>query len=545
MYHNLESITDEAVSNGTSEVDLEENVARPHASKKSSFVRRLFNRDIRRFHKYIQSTTTHGVVHIFFGKSRIRRLMWLVIFLSAIVGCLYNVIDRTKFLANGPTATSVSLLERDSLDFPAVTLCNLNLVKKSILDSPSVLGDPEELLEVLTLYAETSEQKCRNYSDRGATTHEKLTSLSDLLWNGRHTAHETIARCRFMEQTCDANDFTPSLTPKGGVCYTFNSGKGGQIRKSNGTGTRFSLTLVVNVEQSNYTASFNQDAGIKIAIHPQTEPPQPDELGIAVPPGRNAFISMRQTNIDNLSRQKKCMDSNKKTAFNFTQSKTYSASACTIDRLMTGIAQRCNCLGAIMKSEFSLTPKFQNLRDCTISMEDICCQVAEISRASTSNCSEACNRTWYSTVTSYSAFPANNPLAIKQLNESIQGQLRDTDNISFQDNFLRVNIYFESLTIEKEITNNSYDAVGLLSDIGGQLALFLGASVISVLEFVMWIVDELKDRCCGIGERKLKHKLEARKKAAATGSGRGETNATEREQLTETEESDIVCSTQV
>ena len=97
--------------------------------RSSSFRQRLLNKDRSRFNKYIQSTTTHGVVYIFTGKSKIRRLFWLIIVLTAGIGCLFNVFNRIIFLANRPTSTTLSVVEESSVNFPAVTLCNLNLMR--------------------------------------------------------------------------------------------------------------------------------------------------------------------------------------------------------------------------------------------------------------------------------------------------------------------------------------------------------------------------------------------------------------------------------
>ncbi len=71
-------------------------------------------------------------------------------------------------------------------------------------------------------------------------------------------------------------------------------------------------------------------------------------------------------------------------------------------------------------------------------------------------------------------------------------------NLTFtqvQSDVVLVNVYFESANVETFTTTSAYTAVALLSDIGGQLGLFLGVSVISMLEFGSWLLDEFRDRC--------------------------------------------------
>ena len=471
-----------------------------------SFRQRLLKKDRSRFNKYIQSTTTHGVVYIFIGKSKIRRLFWLVIVLTAAIGCLFNVSNRIIFLANGPTSTTVSIIEADSINFPAVTLCNLNLIRKSYLESVSP-GLAEFVRNVF--YSQGNDQLCQNAIEQFETSNSVLVneSFPDLLWRGRHTAEDTIFTCRFKGQECNWTDFVPILTPSG-VCYTFNGGKQAPTMKTNGTGIRFALSLIVSIQQDEYNAALNQDAGIKISVHPQNEPPQPDELGIAIPPGKNAFISLKQRNILNKNSKRKCREGSATSSFNFLQGEfPYSVSACQSDCLRSNIAKKCGCLGSGTQGTlFTTKSQYHNLKNCTI--EDICCQSMEIYQHDACECPVACSKIQYTTGISYSEFPAN--YAARDLAESVNSQLNTTINTSvFQENFLGINIYFETLTLEEQVTDNAYDIVALLSDIGGQLGLFLGASVISVFEFVTWIFDEVKDRCCGISERKIVDKIKS------------------------------------
>ena len=486
----------------SSQKDEDEQISEGYESptKTSSFKKRLLKRDGHRFNKYIQSTTTHGVVYIFVGKSKIRRIFWLLIVLAAAAGCLYNVINRVVFLASGPTSTTISIIESDRADFPAVTLCNLNLVKKGYLDNIST--DLSFLIRE-AFYIQGTASKCRSTLEEYQVNFPSNLSLSDLIWNGRQTAEETIFGCRFMGQECKSYDFVPSLTPSG-VCYTFDS-RGMAVQ---GTGAKHALSFIVSILEGEYSVSYNHDVGIKIAVQPQNEPPQPDELGIAVSPGKNAFIGVRQTNIENKSSRRKCRDTTDTTSFNFLQGKfPYSVSACQIDCMRTNIAQNCKCLGA---GANSLTSKFHNLQNCTI--KELCCVVAELNNASQCDCPEACRKTMYTTGTSYSGYPADYAA------QDVIDEATDAFNISndtfidtniIQKNILAVNIYFETLTVEEQVTTNAYDIVALLSDIGGQLGLFLGASVISIFEFLTWVFDETKDRCCGMSERKIVNKLKS------------------------------------
>ena len=119
------------------------------------------------------------------------------------------------------------------------------------------------------------------------------------------------------------------------------------------------------------------------------------------------------------------------------------------------------------------------------------------------NCPNSCDYTTYNMVsTSYSAFPAT----------SVAEQFAAVHNRTQEEvssNYLAMNIYFVNQDTEVEETANSYKFSALLSDIGGLLGLFLGMSVISMLEFGTWLLDEIKDRCFGVNDKTLEEWYDA------------------------------------
>ena len=85
----------------------------------------------------------------------------------------------------------------------------------------------------------------------------------------------------------------------------------------------------------------------------------------------------------------------------------------------------------------------------------------------------------------------------------------NTTVANIYDNYLALNIYYQSQNTDIEETVDAYSATALLSDIGGLLGLFLGMSVISMLEFGTWLLDEIKDRCFGVNDKKLEEWYDA------------------------------------
>ncbi len=438
--------------------------------------------DDKYFRKYIENTTAHGVVRIFSGKSVIRRLFWLVIVLGASTGCLYNISNRIFYLAGGPTATTLSLERQNNLTFPAISVCNLNHYRRDVSDSIH-----PELGRTLRNAFYTEESEC-NYIvhdlvERANLSNLTLSYLTDV---SRDPIESFIEACFFSGRRCSYKDFEPISTDTG-YCYTFNIQE--PFKSSTSTGVRAGLYLALNINQSQYVSSSSFDAGVKVVVHPQNEPPRPEDTGVGVPPGTNSFIGVRQKNIiDNT--QRRCLVDTESYNFDFLPF-DYSTIACGYDCLLVSIAENCGC-----NYIPPISNRFNSLPECVLS--DLCCAQEQQRVTIDCDCQSSCSTTIYETYNSYSGFPAL----------YIQEDLAELLNISLTDissDSLSVNVYFETLNIETQTTDSSYGVVALLSDIGGQLGLFLGVSVISIMEFGTWIIDEIKSRLFGdkFSERKL------------------------------------------
>ena len=450
---------------------------------------RLLNKDISTFKKYIESTSANGVVRIFQGKSIIRRVFWLIIILTAAGVSLYNIINLIQFLSSSPISTAVSITRKNTQTFPAVTVCNLNGLRRGALDEKNLT----EIVESAT--AAMTEEGTRSCEERVSQLDSlNKTIYEELAIQARHSLEEFILDCSFAGKPCSnlTEVFKPVFTDLG-ICYTFNSELVDPPIQSRGTGQRQGLQLVVNVEQFEYT--IPTDAGVKVAIHTQSEPPLPDDQGIGVPTGRNAFISIKEQSILDKTGQG-CRSSEDLSNINFLQGEysIYTASACLVDCLHTSIADNCDCI--VARSFYSEdTADYSRLPNCTL--EKICCIENQFLTPTECNCPAACSSISYTTTVSYSSFPA------EYISEYVASFTGISDSF-FPTNLLQMHVYFETLNVEAEITTFAYSPIALLSDIGGILGLFLGVSVITIIEFGTWVVDEIKNRVFGLNEKKIR-----------------------------------------
>jgi hypothetical protein len=343
----------------------------------------------------------------------------------------------------------------------------------------------------------TDSETCSQVLQSVSTSSINLSSITfeELAVQVGQPVEDFIQGCYFAGKPCGniTEIFEPVFTNLG-ICYTFNSEKARPLFQSSGTGQRQGLQLVLNAnEQSNSTTILN--IGLMIAINSQSEYPLPANQGIGVPAGRTAFISIEQKNIRDETKRN-CSSGSNEPTFNFLSATSYSESACLVDCMHSRIADECECIGA---SSFygPNTAVYSQLPNCTL--EKICCIVDALpSLINNCNCPRACSSIVYDTAISYSSLP---PEELQALASSF-----DLPPTLFPNAFLTVSVYFETLNVETQITSSVYSFIALLSDIGGQVGLFLGLSVISVLQFGDWLIKMIRSRDLSADIKRMKGK---------------------------------------
>ncbi|XP_069815844.1 acid-sensing ion channel 2-like [Dendropsophus ebraccatus] len=61
-------------------------------------------------------------------------------------------------------------------------------------------------------------------------------------------------------------------------------------------------------------------------------------------------------------------------------------------------------------------------------------------------------------------------------------------------NILVLDIFFEALNYETIEQKKAYEVAGLLGDIGGQMGLFIGASILTILEIIDYLYEVIRDK---------------------------------------------------
>uniref|UniRef100_A0A8C7YL09 Uncharacterized protein n=1 Tax=Oryzias sinensis TaxID=183150 RepID=A0A8C7YL09_9TELE len=424
--------------------------------------------------QFIRRTKVHGLKFIFSpNKSKFQQIIWILAFLLCIsLLCTWSW-NRIFYLMSYPVVTKIYMVWAHNMSFPAVTLCNKNVFRVSALTkddlSLSILKESHRpgLLRLLDF---------RNYApppDYSVNTTEMMSRLG-------HQLEDMLLECKFRGETCTFRNFSTIYT-RYGKCYTFNSGlDGNPLLTTLKGGTGNGLEIMLDIQQDEYlpvwgeTDETSYEAGIKVQIHSQDEPPFIDQLGFGVAPGFQTFVSCQQQLLQYLPPP---WGDCKSTPIDSEFFSTYSITACRIDCETRYLLENCNCRMVHMPGTSTVCTPDQ-YKDCADPALDFLVEKDN----NYCVCETPCNMTRYGKELSMVKIPskASAKYLAKKFNKTEQ---------YIGDNILVLDIFFEALNYEKIEQKKAYEIAGLLGDIGGQMGLFIGASVLTILEIFDYLYE--------------------------------------------------------
>ncbi|XP_018431359.1 PREDICTED: acid-sensing ion channel 1-like, partial [Nanorana parkeri] len=217
------------------------------------------------------------------------------------------------------------------------------------------------------------------------------------------------------------------------------------------------------------------EAGVKVQIHSQDEPPLIDQVGFGVAPGFQTFVSCQQQQLTYLPPPwGDCKD----TPFKSPYYPSYSITACRIECETRYILEQCKCRMVHMPGDEKVcTP--EQYKDCADKTLD---EIDQESGDSVCTCQTPCKMVRFGKELSMVKIPskASSAYLAKKYNKTEQ---------YIAENILVLDIFFEALNFETIEQKKAYEVAGLLGDIGGQMGLFIGASILTILEIFDYLYE--------------------------------------------------------
>uniref|UniRef100_A0A8C5Q8D7 Acid sensing ion channel subunit family member 4 n=1 Tax=Leptobrachium leishanense TaxID=445787 RepID=A0A8C5Q8D7_9ANUR len=413
---------------------------------------------------FLGNTQIHGLSHLQSSFPIIHRCLWTAAFLTALGLLLTWSFESLGYLMSHPVHTNVKMTWVSQLPFPAVTLCRIQSMTRAA-------------------YGDSGLNSTLAHHRPKAMDSQHLLSLSSQL---EHPIDDMLIKCWFRGKTCSSQDFTPVFT-RYGKCYTFNADKNHpKVTRQGGMGN--GLEIMLDIQQEEYLPIWREtnetsfEAGIRVQIHSQDEPPYIHQLGFGVSPGFQTFVSCQEQRLTYLPQPwGNCRASMPREQF-LPGYSTYSISACRLQCEKEAVMRNCNCRMVHMPGNETI---------CSPNVYISCADHALAEDPSDRcTCPMPCNLTRFGKEISMVRIPNKG-------SATYLARKYNKDVSYIRENFLVLDIFFEALNYETIEQKKAYDLASLLGDIGGQMGLFIGASLLTILEILDYLyeVSYTEDTC--------------------------------------------------
>ncbi|XP_004471710.1 acid-sensing ion channel 5 [Dasypus novemcinctus] len=430
-------------------------------------------------HDFAISTSFHGIHNIVRNRSKVRKVIWLVVVLGSVSLLIWQIYSRLLNYFRWPITTSVDVQYVEKMEFPAVTFCNLNRFQT---DAAAKFGIIFFLWSIVSKVLHLQEISTNSTDFKKAidflASHQNFSIMEFVKKNGFYLNNSTLLECDFFGKPCDPKDFAHVFTEYGN-CFTFNYDENMQAKKKVSVSGR-GLSLLFDVHQEEFTDDPGLgfvDAGIIFVIHSPMKVPQFDGLGLSSPVGMHARVTMRH--LKTVHQEYPWGECNPKIKLkNFS---SYSTSGCLKECKARHIEKQCGCVPFLLPGN-GLECDLQKFYNCVspvldyIDIKGLCTMGRH-----NSSCPVPCEETEYPATISYSTFPSQKALKYlsKKLNQS-QDYIRE--------NLVHIEINYSDLNYKITQQQKAVSVPELLADVGGQLGLFCGASMITIIEIIEYIV---------------------------------------------------------
>eukprot|EP00057_Strongylocentrotus_purpuratus_P015885 XP_011670359.1 PREDICTED: amiloride-sensitive sodium channel subunit beta-like [Strongylocentrotus purpuratus] len=318
-----------------------------------------------------------------------------------------------------------------------------------------------------------------------------------------HSLDDMLLDCSWRGFPCSPANFTNIFDPQFGNCYIFNSGLDGDTLTTNRPGPNYGLSMELFVQQDEYMEDQTEVAGFRVIIHHPSNMPFPSDDGIFVSPGMVTAIGVRVVEIERLPEPYGlCKEDTKENIedniYYQNYNMSYSIQTCEQSCYQRAMIRICGCSDPSYPSPLYHNETFY---PCDIDNDKETSCLHETGHRYENGslgcvCQTACHDFSYLPTISSATWPSDNyekKLFEKMIrsNEEMKRQIRgQSPSVWTRSNMAKLEIYFDEFNYEYIRQDPAYTIPDLLSDMGGQLGLWLGLSVITIFEIFegVWVM---------------------------------------------------------
>lgn len=472
---------------------------------------------------YSGKVSAHGWWSLKVARGKCRTWYWIVLICICVVLlitlCSSTLLEFLMF----PVTTSVVIRKEVNLSFPAITICNMNAIlsdeqaegreagysaiKKELAEK---LGKENDYIKSINLqrYLGSKDQKTRR------TLGHKLKNM--------------LVYCSYFGTTCSSNDFMLVLSTSYGNCYTFNAFGN---RTAATFGVTESLLLVLDTQVNEYNKMYQTSTGFRIAIHNNSAFPFPEADGFNISPGLLTYVGVHRKLVKHIKYPYSDCEiltndemKDRDAYVGILPHVIYSEMSCIKTCNQIELFRHCYCFDPALPRYRNESPAFDQLKEelgkdrFDNPKKTIYCQPerdlkikqcmdwfqelfisrkteekAKVDDRLCPKCIPVCSQVKYETRLSFGAY-RNLEHFRNTKNEKLK-QFYDTrknnkERLNYLiKNLAAVNIYYEDL--EQTINEDAVKITtfNFIADLGGHMGLWMGASIITVFEFIEFLFE--------------------------------------------------------
>ncbi|XP_067933720.1 degenerin-like protein unc-105 isoform X2 [Watersipora subatra] len=265
-----------------------------------------------------------GLTQIHQSKGLFKKVFWFIVLLLALVLLSYHTLSLVLIYMKFGTATDYHVESMRSMRFPAVTVCNTNML---VENDNSVIPDIRQTNRYADFLSEDDPQA------RG------------------HQLQDLVVSASFDSKSLSNSDFDYFASPVFGNCFTFNRNNTYETRRSL---PGYGLRMVLNVESYKYSRGISyaipETVGAVIKVHPHFIEPIVEEKVLILSPGTSARLAVEKTEYHRIGgRYGHCRQVTSTEGIFY--SGNYTRENCESSCLQRAVIERCCCYIVTMNRE--------------------------------------------------------------------------------------------------------------------------------------------------------------------------------------------------
>ena len=433
----------------------------------------------------VESLTIHGLSRVASAKSKYTRMIWLALCLSAAISFgMISVNSLIKYF-QFHSFVDLTLKQSSNLALPAITFCHTNYYNPLSY----YYSDPP----VFQYFPESCNATDRKYFANEINMN--IFQFACKMFIGTFESKTSAMKVEMPHYFRFPNGF--ELTPNKDPCITLNRNS---TLVQYAIGEKYGLHMILfnyPLEENHFYSTkdplTDRRNGIYVMLHdPKMIAPMGD--GIVIPPGFHTHISVTKKVFKRLPYPypSNCANglSDLDSIYPGKNTLNMCYSSCVLKKLYK------ICPGVIPEMKVFMKAPVYPVEADVFNSSFWACVSQNIVNITYEDCrcSEHCDEEVYTTVTSRNPWPQDwQTLSFLELVNKVEGvKNRSLSKNEIRQRLAKITIYYPDFREHISKEQASYDLSGIASDLGGQMGLFLGASLLSLAEIIALVLTYIK-----------------------------------------------------